>query len=90
MQELVGGNIELYSFPDWDCWLNEEGKLIGLLPNFPLVRNGEVVDIVMGDVFFSRSDGEDIASVTDEDFVAIKKMIQESRDKLISIVLPEE
>lgn len=63
LQELVGGWLE--AFPLMDGLLlicNEEGKLIGLPLN--RVMDGEPI---AGNFFLCRSDGEDFASVTDDD-----------------------
>ena len=56
MQEIVGGWIEfVYPFEfnngvtEVFCICNEEGKLLGLEPNRPILdENGEVVDILHG------------------------------------------
>lgn len=56
-QELVGGYIECLAIDkDIDLWLNEEGKLNGLPFNFGLLQDGELVDVIVGDVFFSSHD----------------------------------
>lgn len=68
MQKLVGGYMERVPF--WpqpisrnvDLMCNEEGKMIGLEPNFAIPG-----DVIMGDVFFSRHEGEDTVSLTDQD-----------------------
>ena len=62
MQEIVGGYIECINIVDNIlCVLNEEGKLMGLLPNF--VFNG---DIIAGDVFFCVGGEEDFESLSDD------------------------
>lgn len=62
MQEIVGGYIECINIADNIlCVLNEEGKLMGLLPN--LVFNG---DIIVGDVFFCVGGEEDFESLSDD------------------------
>lgn len=67
MQKIVGGHIECVQLPhDIDLWLNEEGKLEGLPANIALFHNGEVVDIIVGDVFFASHDDEgDSTSLND-------------------------
>lgn len=59
MQQKVGGNIELVRITDRiDMWCNEEGKFIeDLEPNFYLYYNDQVVDVVMGNCFFTSNDG---------------------------------
>lgn len=57
-QKIVGGYIEaVRPWPNVHAYVNEEGKLQGLAPNFAL--GGEVV---VGPAVFSKSDdeGEDI------------------------------
>jgi hypothetical protein len=72
-QELVGGYIEVvYLENDFILICNEEGKLEGLPMNFPLGR-----DIIVGDVFFSKDDGEGgFASMTDFDLAYLKQCIK--------------
>lgn len=56
---IVGGNIEALRISDSVfCYLNDEGKLINLAPNFVITRCKTVCDIVCGPVVFFRSDGE--------------------------------
>lgn len=56
MQEAVGGYVECVSFPanGFDMWLNEEGKLIGLLTNEAATRVWESeygpTDVMAGNV----------------------------------------
>ena len=62
MQEIVGGYIEAFHmFGNVFCICNEEGKLVGLTPNF--IFNGEVL---VGDVFFVSAGDEDFESLNDE------------------------
>lgn len=66
MQALVGGWIECLECnvgkdgsPRYvDMWINEEGKMHNLSPNLALTDGDKVVDVVMGDVFFTAHDGE--------------------------------
>ena len=69
MQELVGGLVECmridFGVDDYpvfaDVWLNEEGKINNLNPNFALFNEDGIVDVVVGDVFIADSrDGETI------------------------------
>jgi len=49
---------------DLTLWCNEEGKLNGMEPNFPVPWG----DLIVGPVFFSAIDDEgDTASLTDEE-----------------------
>ena len=62
MQEIVGGYIECINIVDNIlCVCNEEGKLIGLPPNFALRG-----DIIVGDVFFCVGGEEDFESLSDD------------------------
>lgn len=62
-QDIVGGYIEcVYITEDIICVCNEEGKLMGLTPNFIFNR-----DIIVGNVFFVTCDEfGDFASLNDE------------------------
>jgi hypothetical protein len=83
-QELVGGYIERLMIDDEiDLWLNEEGKLNGLQPNFNLVRNDKVIDVVVGDVFFASHDDEgNTTSLTEEMISRIQKRFQDRRNMI--------
>lgn len=62
MQEIVGGYIECINIVENIlCVCNEEGKLMGLTPNFAF---GE--DIIVGDVFFCVGGEEDFESLSDD------------------------
>jgi len=73
MQEIVDGYIECFGigFDNIVCVCNEEGKLIGLTPNF--MMNG---DLIVGDVFFCQAGEEDFESLTDEQVDFIMGVIQ--------------
>lgn len=59
LQEAVGGWVECVALPNnkMDMWLNEEGKLIGLLTNQAATKVWESeygpTDIMAGDVVFT-------------------------------------
>ena len=62
MQEIVGGYIQAVGLIDNIlCVCNEEGKLIGLNPNFILND-----DLIVGDVFFCAAGEEDFDSLNDD------------------------
>lgn len=66
--EIVGGYIETFPLTD-DILilLNEEGKLMGLEPNFSIHCHGGYIETIVGDVAFVSFDEEDnFASLTDE------------------------
>jgi hypothetical protein len=61
-QSLVGGYIEKVSFNDTlDMIINEEGKLIGLEPNF-----ATKYDVICGTAVFVSHKGEEFSSLTDD------------------------
>jgi hypothetical protein len=75
LQKLVGGYIEVTMItPEILLILNEEGKLNGLEENFAIVtfeEKGEVFqnqvhDIICGNCFFVASNGEEFASLSEE------------------------
>lgn len=62
IQGLVGGYIEVLKLNDYvDIILNEEGKLIGLEPNFRFKH-----DVVVGTVVFVSHRGAEFASLHDD------------------------
>lgn len=70
LQEIVGGYIECISITnDILCVCNEEGKILGLPPNFIYCN-----DIICGDVFFCKAGMEDFESLTDEEINELMQM----------------
>lgn len=68
LQKIVGGYIECaYCFDDNVTLVcNEEGKLIGLEPNRPIVdREGDVMDIIFGTFIITGLTEDDFGSLTD-------------------------
>ena len=64
-QDIVGGYIEYFNRDDNGLlyFCNEEGKIMGLEPNFLFYS-----DVIVGNVFAVRDDGEgDFASITEAD-----------------------
>lgn len=61
--DIVGGHIECVRLGIGNIIMvcNEEGKLIGLPPNFMFSR-----DIIVGDVFFCTAGYEDFESLTND------------------------
>lgn len=61
-QTIVGGHIEALRIrDDLCCYVNEDGKLLNMRPNFVIGRQYvSKVDIIVGTaVFFRAEDGED-------------------------------
>ena len=70
----VNGYIEALRLSETcTLWINEEGKLQGLEPNFLLTdTDGNTMDIVVGNVIFTGLDCEgNVVSLTDEDIELI-------------------
>ena len=68
LQRLVEGNFEIPRlFDDVDVVVNEEGKFNGSLPNRFLYYNGQLVDILFGNILIvdANEEGETI-SLSDE------------------------
>lgn len=63
LKEIVGGYIECIDFGFANILMvcNEEGKLLGLTPNFVYMG-----DIIVGDVFFCSGGEEDFESLNDD------------------------
>lgn len=76
-QGLVGGYIEKVSFNDSiDMIINEEGKLIGLEPNF-----ATNYDIIVGTAIFVSHEGEEFSSLSNEWAEFILSCFKEKRRK---------
>lgn len=76
LQEFVGGYIEVVRLGNnVDLWLNEEGKLDGLKENLVFERNGNILDVVVGNCLFATNDEEgDTVSLTDEQIEYVKSI----------------
>ena len=80
LQEFVGGYIEvLYIGNDLCLVCNEEGKLKGLEATAAFVDDkDEVKDIIVGDCFIVRDNGEgDFEGIREGDVEHIKKFVKE-------------
>lgn len=72
LQGFVGGHIEVpFISPalrdrNIVVVVNEEGKLRGSQPTLALVHDGEVIDCLVGQLFFCSTDKDDFASLNDE------------------------
>ena len=78
MQEIVGGNIEVIRLDEnVIAILNEEGKLMGLPSNRVwLDENTDCpIDVLKGNIFCCRSDGEEFASLKLEDITVIQRKL---------------
>lgn len=61
VQAIVGGNIEALRIrDDLCCYVNEDGKMLNLRPNFVIGRQYiSKVDIIVGPAVFFRSENEE-------------------------------
>ena len=74
MQKLVGGHIETLRISDNGILvMNEEGQLLGLEPNFYL---GAIGDTIVGPVLVVGEDGEDFASLPDDEAAEISRIMR--------------
>lgn len=74
MQQLVGGHIETLRISDNGILvMNEEGKLLGLEENFYL---GAIGDTIVGPVLVVGEDGEDFASLPDDEAAEISRIMR--------------
>lgn len=70
MQTMVDGCIGVIRHPDNEKLLivcDEEGKMKDKDFNRPICVDGEQKDVICGDFFICREDGEDMVSLTEED-----------------------
>ncbi|MFM9431959.1 DUF3846 domain-containing protein [Arthrobacter sp. MP_2.3] len=63
LQTLVHGSIEAVSGKDWHFYLNEEGKILALMPNVRAAAlvwelTGALTDVYCGDVVFLGDDAQ--------------------------------
>ena len=88
MQNIVGGYIEtVHSFPDAVIVCNEEGKLLGLPFNRPLMdENGQPYDILCGTFFIAGIGEEDLVSLTEEQITKYKSLY----DNVIVVTVQKE
>ena len=69
LQELVGGWIETVRLDDIVILVNEEGKNLGLPPNFYVER---IDDMILGPAIFCRIDGDEFTDIGDNDIKWIR------------------
>lgn len=79
VSKAVGGYVEALRLSETcTLWLNEEGKLNDLEPNFFLLdRAGNRVDVVVGNVIFTGVDSEGYTvSLSEEDIKLIEERFE--------------
>ena len=82
MQNFVGGLIERVVIPfsikgiDYDVYVNEEGMFSDNDPSMVLYYQGEIHNVIKGNFFISKVDGEgDSVSLTDDEIMEIREFI---------------
>lgn len=77
-QDYVDGLIQVLTIEDIDIICNDEGKLMGLLPNRALFdESGEVVDVFCGSILAVRHNDEgEFTSIHPEDIQIINKYLK--------------
>jgi hypothetical protein len=80
LSDAVGGYIEALTLGVVEgerrvtVWLNEEGKLNNLPPNFALVEGENIYDIVMGDIIITSTDDEgETVGLTDKEIEFVRE-----------------
>ncbi len=76
VQQFVGGYIQPIRVNESiTIWMNEEGKMQGLEPNFHMINSeGQNLDVIVGNVLIAGTDseGNDI-SLTDEEIEELQE-----------------
>lgn len=68
MQKIVNGYIEVFPLDgDIVVVLNEEGKLKNLPVNFAVQCSPSYTEIIVGDVFICKVNGEDLVGLNDDE-----------------------
>lgn len=68
MQKIVNGHIEVFPLDgDIVIVLNEEGKLKNLPVNFMVKCSPSYTEIIVGDVFICKANGEDLIGLNDDE-----------------------
>ena len=76
-QQFVGGGIQAVPIAENLMLIcNEDGKLINLDRRCVWLQDGIVVDIIFGDCFVCRQEGEEGAAIKDSDVGTIEKIIK--------------
>ena len=81
LQAEVQGDIECFTIEikgnEYDIWLNDVGKLDGLMPNIAIRSDGQIVDYLAGNLVIAKADEEGrTIGLTDEDIQHIKEYFE--------------
>lgn len=96
MQKSVGGYIEALTIHEskdgrrLTVWLNEEGKINDLPPNFAIVNNGQVLDIVMGNVLITSDIEGETVGLNDEEIEILKSKFDFNRGVILGNTIVEK
>jgi len=72
----AGGLIQVVSLGDIDVICNDEGKLLGMPYNRAWVKNGEILDIFVGNIMCVRHNSEgEFTSILESDIDEIEKAL---------------
>lgn len=82
LQENVQGRIEFFTIKIegqyFDLILHEEGKLEQLPPNIAVFNEGEIIDIIVGNVVIAKADDEGrTIGLTDDEVSLIKTYFEQ-------------
>lgn len=83
-QNFVEGYFETIPlFKNFVLVVNEEGKLKGLEPSIVLSLNDEVIDVLVGNCFFTKVEGEDFVSLDINDVDLLLNHLRRHTNKRI-------
>ena len=81
LKDSVDGYIDHLVLPVFgkkhiDMWVNDEGKLLNLEPSMVLTHDGKPIDVVVGNIVFTRYDDEgDTLSLEPDDITYINDVL---------------
>ena len=78
LQQYVGGSIQLTSIGHGiEVLCNDDGKLMGLVPNRCFLNNdGKVLDVYVGNIACFRTDNDNLADIQEEDIPYIEQRLK--------------
>lgn len=89
MQSYVGGYIEAVTIAEGIVLIcDEDGKMKGYMPNRAWVKGDRILDIIVGDIMFVRSEGDEFESIRQEDIAVIEELfrpIEYVRDTFVKV-----
>lgn len=90
LQQTVEGLVDVVSLNhNIDIWVNDEGLLQGLEPTIALVRNQEVLSLLVGNIVVASTNDEgETLPLTDEQVELFKKMISKDAVSVDGKIIP--